>query len=356
MSRRERPPDGPGSNGLRGGKNSYSLKTAHGNWIEDYGGSSMYKRGFTTDNYETECQHQQTGRSMCKDPEFGANLPRRYIDPRTTTDVFNPPAGPQSDTWETNTQAMLKSTGATKMLQSTNRLPTGNVNAEELDKYRKTWTNDTVESRTMRFETESRRAGNGGAPSKFKVHSVRFLPGTPIAFERFRERLIERYGILGFSSLRHSMGGRREITSSELQKIINGLGVAMSKIEVGQMLAYLTTGDVFAADRLIKIIQGGMDASQSIEIAQKAFDTLLYNLGDPAAQESGVLTLDQCKLLLNGKKFPDIADGVLQFLSAYCSSNEELSVEGFILLNADMHNSACADYPAVVKDLWGDAM
>ena len=62
MSNKQRPPNAPGPNGLRGGRNVYSLKTGVGNWIEDGGGASMYKRGFTTEAFETECQHQQIGR------------------------------------------------------------------------------------------------------------------------------------------------------------------------------------------------------------------------------------------------------------------------------------------------------
>jgi hypothetical protein len=238
MSRRERPPDGPGANGLRGGRNAYSLKTANGNWIEDCGGAACYKRGFTSDNFQTECQHQQTGRSLQKDPEFGAALPRRYADPRTTTDVFNPPSGPQGDCWETNTQLMMKSTIGARVLQTTNQAPKSNVDPVALETYRKSWTNDTEESRKMRFQTESRRAGNGSAPAKFAVESVRFLPGCPIAFERFRERLIERFGILAMSSVRSAIAGRTEMSSAEFYDLIKETGVKMSRIEIEQVRVF----------------------------------------------------------------------------------------------------------------------
>lgn len=112
MSHKQRPPNAPGPNGLRGGRNIYSLKTGVGNWIEDAGGAAVYKRGFTTDDFETECQHQQMGRDLRKPPKFGAALPVALIEPRTTTDMFNPPSGPQDDTWQTSTQTMMKSAGA----------------------------------------------------------------------------------------------------------------------------------------------------------------------------------------------------------------------------------------------------
>ena len=111
MNKRARPPNAPGPNGLRGGRNVYSLKTAVGNWIEDTGGSNYYKRGFSSDAFETECQHQQKGRSAQKAGQFGAGLPDSFVRPRDTVDIFNPPAGPQDDSWETNTQNMLKNAG-----------------------------------------------------------------------------------------------------------------------------------------------------------------------------------------------------------------------------------------------------
>lgn len=110
-STKPRPPDGPGANGLRGGNNSYSLKTAMGGWIEDVGGAKEYKRGFTSKEFITECQHQQTGYNLKQSPEFGAGLPQRMALPRTSTEMFHPPSGPSTETWQTNTQVMIKRAG-----------------------------------------------------------------------------------------------------------------------------------------------------------------------------------------------------------------------------------------------------
>jgi hypothetical protein len=233
-SRKSRPPNGPGANGLRGGRKTYSDKTAIGNWIEDYGGSEVYKRGFHSDAFQTECQHQQTGVTLTKDPVYGASLPKNFIDPRTTNDVFNPPAGPQSDLWQTNAQLMLKNSGQ-RVLQTSNQTAKQTINPEALDAYRKHWTNDTPESRAMRFQTESRRAGNMGVSKQFEVKSVRYLPGTPIAFERFRERLLARYGILAMSCVRNAINNRAEISSADYYKVVKLTGVEMSRAEIQQV-------------------------------------------------------------------------------------------------------------------------
>jgi hypothetical protein len=91
----------------------------------------------------------------------------------------------------------------------------------------------------MRFQTESRRAGNGSAKKEFQVRSIRYLPGTPIAFERFRDRLLERYGILGMSCVRNAIANRAEVSSAEYFQLIKATGVEMSRTEIQQVCIYL---------------------------------------------------------------------------------------------------------------------
>lgn len=92
MSTKPRPPNGPGSNGMRGGLNTYSPKTTTGSWLEEYGGAAGYKRGFTTQDFQTEAQHAQTGARFEKIREYGAGLPLTEVVVRKpqNSDVFNP--------------------------------------------------------------------------------------------------------------------------------------------------------------------------------------------------------------------------------------------------------------------------
>lgn len=348
MSKKDRPANGTGPNGLRGGRNVYSLKTAVGNWIEDKGGSAMYKRGFHSDNFETECQHQQTGRNLQKTPLFGADLPVVFQEPRKTRDIFNPAAGPQSDSWQTNTQSMLKQCGG-RVMQSSNQIAKTNIRPEDLDDYRKSWTNDTVQSREMRFQTESRRAGNGGVTKQFAVTSVRYLPGTPIAFERFRERLLELYGILGMSCVRSAIGNRAEISSSDFYQLVKETGVTMTRTEIQQMLAYLTPTDTVQCAKLMGLLRG-LHVDPCTEETAPLYESMLYNAGDGQP----TLSLDQCKLFLNGNKYPDIAAGLEPFIATYSlNGDDQMTAEGFALLASDMKNSDSVNYGSIMKDLWG---
>jgi hypothetical protein len=158
MSGKQRPNDGPGANGLRGGKNTYSHKTVIGNWQDEIGGPNFFKRGFTSQDFQTEGQHQQQGATGKKAAYYGAGLPNQLaVRPvaATTFDVFAP-GGSSAKGWETNSQATL-STGYIKVQES--HMPSTTLTTEKLEKYRETWTTDTEVSRTMRYKTESRIAG-----------------------------------------------------------------------------------------------------------------------------------------------------------------------------------------------------
>ena len=106
MSNKPRPANGPGSNGLRGGIKSYSAKTTTGAWLEEYGGPALYKRGFTTSDFQTEAQFAQLGVVRKGPPGFGAGLPLAEVvqHKQTNAEIFNPtPTEELNKTrWETN--------------------------------------------------------------------------------------------------------------------------------------------------------------------------------------------------------------------------------------------------------------
>ena len=105
-NKKVRPPNGPGPNGLRGGRNCYGGKTAVGPWLDSVGGPCGYNRGFTTDDYQTEAQKQQLGATQEKAPRFGAALPKAIVDPTpTAADTLSSKSGFVND-WSTTTTVM----------------------------------------------------------------------------------------------------------------------------------------------------------------------------------------------------------------------------------------------------------
>ncbi len=99
-----RPSNGPGANGLRGGRNIYCGKTAVGPWLDAVGGPSGYTRGFSTNSFQTEAQHQQLGVGRKPAPYFGAGLPKAVdIKSPTASDTLNNGLTPD---WKTTTSIM----------------------------------------------------------------------------------------------------------------------------------------------------------------------------------------------------------------------------------------------------------
>ena len=134
---------------------------------------------------------------------------------------------------------------------------------------------------------------------------MRFLPGTPIAFERLREKLLERYGVLGITALRSSINNSVEVSSVDFFRAIKAAAIDVSRVEIQQMLAYLTPTDTFSTEKLLKIMKGRVEYNSNIEIKQ-LFELLQYNCGE----NSGAIGIDQLSLLMNSKKYMDVAQGL----------------------------------------------
>lgn len=239
MSRKLRPANGPGANGLRGGRNVYpSGKTAVGVWLDEKGGPSGYKRGFTTQEFITEGQLQQMGATLERPPEFGAALPpveHLGRKPPKAGDLFDPKySGLLQREWTTNTMRQYAS-GTTPVNET--HLPRSNMPREQLVAYQQKWSSDTPASRSMRFQTENRRAGNA-ANQLFQTACLRLLPGTPIILERFREHLIERHGVLALARLRYCMG-QGTVSCAQFRASIVKCEVKLTPSDINQVCASL---------------------------------------------------------------------------------------------------------------------
>jgi hypothetical protein len=83
-----------GANGLRG-KKVYSAKTACGPWLDAVGGPQGYRRGFTSSDFVTEAQAQQTGALISTRPkEFGAGISVPVLKAQRTADNVRSMASP----------------------------------------------------------------------------------------------------------------------------------------------------------------------------------------------------------------------------------------------------------------------
>jgi hypothetical protein len=106
----------------------------------------------------------------------------------------------------------------------------------QVEEYRKTWTQETDSARKFRFHVESRMPNNP-AVRRFEAADIRLLPGTPIAAEKLRRKLVERHGILAFSALRYYLPGG-SVSYSQFKQAAFDLTVDVTKSELDQVSFY----------------------------------------------------------------------------------------------------------------------
>lgn len=116
---------------------------------------------------------------------------------------------------------------------TTYKLLNPRLSREKLLQYRQQWTCDKESNRKIRFQTESRIAGNAAA-GKFLTNNLRVLPGTPKSMETYRTRLVERFGIFAMSALKLHIG-LESMSCKEFRARIQEVGVDIKPYELSQV-------------------------------------------------------------------------------------------------------------------------
>lgn len=321
---------------MRGGAGVYSAKTAVGTWMEGVGGPSGYSRGYTTDEFLTEAQIQQM-QGKKRIPKYGAALPppRIALSDRTPTEFALSVMDTDSDHFKSTTTMDLACINkATTRETYVPKKNTGGTDMREVEAYRASWTTETTEGRKQRFDTESRRAANGSVKDDFKVRSLRTVPATPQGFEKIVDSLSEKYGILGVTALRKELGQTGDRDSSSLRVALVACGVKLSREHFGQVLAFLTRGDTFPAEKLFHILTPPSEEFSSDFVEAKYGE--FFNSGAPSIQDVAEL-------------YPELEMALLQFLDAYSSDNNEILPGDFMALHMDMFTSMPFKYKTVIE-------
>jgi len=328
-SRKIRPPNGPGANGLRGGSNVYSTKTAIGTWMEEYGGPGGYKRGFTTPEFITEAQQQQSGYlKKATNPGFGEPLPFK-VNP-----LDNNPNDEKSKDWKSTSRSEYSAEWPEYWK------PTAKISANALKAYRSKWCSDNEAGRSLRFETEGDRAGNAAASAALKVSRIRMMPGTPLSIEKLRTQLVENHGILAICALRSALGGGG-VSDEELRVILPKLGCKLASIEFAQIMAHFTSGVTFESSEMVECIalrKGGFDES----VVRTVFQSF--------ANESKHIA--EVIMQMNPEKNPEVVEGLSTYLDAYTDGDGNISEDAFVMVHADLFAATPLVFNQAFGSLW----
>jgi hypothetical protein len=255
-------------------------------------------------------------------------------------------------------------------------VPPSNVGREDLEKYRAKWTSDVPASRTMRFQTESRRA-TVHAPLKFQMPSLRLLPGTtlcltcrlvaiiqsclkltgptlsndkmigtPRPLERFRERLLEKYGILGLAVVRFYVGVG-DISIEDLRTAVKKMDVSLDRFELNQIAAYFTQTQIMSADKFIRFVVARTDGFEEMKpTPDELYDRLLSD--SPAGP-----TIEALLEKMNAEIHPEFVQGFSQYLSVYAQAEPGfIGREEFRLILTDFYASAPLEYNEIIGSLF----
>lgn len=109
------------------------------------------------------------------------------------------------------------------------------MSPNELEQYRKKWTVDPETFRSIHYTTETRSSASLAVQTKFAVHSIRLLPGSPKPLELLRDKLIEKFGFFAFSVVKSVYSNIDEMTVQEFRKSISGLQIDMKLFEINQV-------------------------------------------------------------------------------------------------------------------------
>jgi hypothetical protein len=156
----------------------------------------------------------------------------------------------------------------------------------------------------------------------------------PQGFEKISESLVDKYGILGLSAFRNELGMGGERDPTELKVALMSCGVKLSRENFSQVLAFLTRGDSFPADKIFQILSPVSDEFDS-EAVGKKFDDYFGSVGVASIQEVAEL-------------YPELEHALLQFLDVY-SSNNGISAADFMVLHSDMCTSMPLKYKSVIE-------
>ena len=310
--------------------------------MEEYGGPQGYKRGFHAIDFQTEAQHAQTGFNTQDTPEFGAGIKFAGEKPFSSKEVFVPSKllsdEDKARVFESNYQTM----NLTGMTPNPKHELKQTISRDSLENYRKKWSSDTAASRSIRFQTESRRA-NDFLPSKFQVPSLRMLPGAPKSLENFRQKLIEKYGILAMSILRYNMGRDLTVSSAKLREVFASLAVGTSQSEVSQIIAYFTPSDEINVVQFMRNVVAKVDGFD---------DAVVRGIFQKLSGSGGSIPSLALNDYLSSETYPVVAEGLANSIVVYGNDLDNVGLSEFTQLHNDLYVSNPEYFPNVVRKLW----
>jgi hypothetical protein len=194
----------------------------------------------------------------------------------------------------------------------------------------------------------------------------------------FREKLVERHGILAISAMRHYVG-RGQISCDELLKMIVQMEVNLNRAELNQVikwqhsclfttvnlhqlnsllltcylfplsqiLAYFTASTMLSADQFIRTVLAKSDGFGSAFPSPIQIFELLFGEG------LGEISFDTLLDSFNTEKYYEVVEGLSLYIFAYSvESPNSITRNEFALILSDFHASTQYNYQTILTNLF----
>lgn len=352
-----RPANASGPNGLRGGIKQFIPKTITGRWLEEVGGPAGYRRGFTTVEYETEAQYQQTGARFRLPKEFGPELPdEHYSQPPSSPFKYESKTSDPTEMWMTTSRDHGMSILKRDKKKEEETSLKSHLDRETLENYRKTWSSDPEFQRHRRFVTETRLA-NGVVGKQFTVATVRPLPGTPKSLELCREQLVEKYGLFALTMVKAMLGSDTEVPAAEFRRAISSLGCNLKPYQLNQIIAYITPGDTVPMEQFLYVLRGNsppLDHDQPENFA--AMSNLLSAVENYARENSNSGRINFERHVLNfvrSNEHPEVLEALRDYARpVYVRNEEDVQIKELQLMLEDMYSVSPDSFAKSMAAMW----
>lgn len=325
----------PGANALRGGQKSFGAKTLGGNWYESRKDPAFpgCRREAATEAAERALEG--TRRTV---PLYGTGLPTTaeatfedgHLDYSNVVG-FDKTAGPGE--WKSVTAATYVTPGEEGCKDfSTSFKTLSHTSTEDLDAYKARWLVAGDKAAGERF-TSTASASATGVPSTFRVRPTRVLPGVPKVVETFREKIIERGGMLGIRTIGRMFrimddSGDHKLSRSELTTGLHDYGLRFTPDEFEALWRFLDRdrSGTIDYDEFLRGVRGEMNDRRvgMVELAWEVLDKT----------KDGKVTIDDLRGTYDPSFHPEVVKGTMtpdealaQFLAQWDTKKADGVVE-----------------------------
>lgn len=300
-----------GANSLRGGRNNYSAKTLGGNFVEARNEPSYFMKvgkAASDPAWQSTTQLQQLDATGQVLNSFGGGIPEEKSADINYNNIVNFDNRQSEKNWKPLSKSTYGKGKKNEFSTVFKEKPA--LGNNELNDYRRRWTQETPVMRQARYRTEQTIMMNRTVPSAFTTDVLSSLPGMPKVVEDVRKLILKRSGSDGVRSLTRMLrcfddSGDGKLSKDEFKWGLMDYGIELEPTHYDELF------NAFDRDRngfidfteFLAVIRGPMSTPR-LNVVGKAFSKL-DKTGD------GIISVEDLLNTFDASKHPSVLSGSL---------------------------------------------